>query len=145
MTMRKLDVPHTPVDLTAEQRSNLIKLRDYVAENVKIYEFNMTIRCMDHRLEGLSPISAQRASYADYVGWGPKAGISPDGDRSWLRYMKRFVPYFRCTEEIFLFDMDWPNSIPEAIARTDYLLEHGVPDFGGDYSTQFAPLREKHS
>ena len=143
MTMRKLDVPHTPVELTEQQRANLIKLRDYVAEKVDPQAFDMSAYCVDESGEDVDLRNHQCGTAACYMGWGPRAGINPEQFVVWDFYSKKFVSHPSSCEWRFLFSQNWPNSIPEAIARTDYLLEHGLPGF--TYRTQFAPLRETQS
>lgn len=76
---------------------------------------------------------------ACFAGHGPNAGIPPEEHENWDEYVKRVFlstkkdsspaclsPYFH-----WLFGAEWESSIPEAVKRAAYLLEHGeAPKFG---------------
>lgn len=142
--MKKLaDTKHLDPDLTAEQRTNLNRLADFLDRVSGTDEVNFDMTSFYNRRQvGVVTTEPCGAVYdcntiACAAGYGPYAGVDAEVGESWAGYCRRA---FGCDvvslehESMcmwqFLFDSVWrgfDNTRKGAAKRIRYLLEHGVP------------------
>jgi hypothetical protein len=142
-TFKKLSGPHQSWEGTEEQRSNLLKLADFLFQNSKALKetdrFNM--RFWNSKFQSMAEEFKGRFAEPSFscdscdavacaVGWGPTAGIEVKGNETWARYSERALGLEAFSSYHWVADCMWGgrDNTPEGAAyRAYYMLEHGVP------------------
>jgi hypothetical protein len=119
---------HLKIEVTEQQKANLLKLADYLEQPKLKAEFDME-RYSESNIYFKELFEENCGSVGCAIGHGPYAGIPKIPGEDWREYCIRVFTK-NDTDFDFLFDCCW-NSIDGTAAgvskRIRYFLEHGTP------------------
>lgn len=130
---------HITINLTEEQRGNLLYLAEYLDTGVTEMPFDMAHFRKDSVCIATSYVCGTSACA---VGHGPLIGISAIPGEDWHPYLKRVFSESRHAYN-WCFNGNWDdvdNTARGAAARIFYMLKHGVPENVRDQLSKRAPL-----
>jgi hypothetical protein len=124
--------------ITTAQRRNIARLTVFVRDSVPPPKFDIkTFHTASSGEQCQNPSEAKYScgSSACFLGYGPLAGMKPQGRESWYGYAQRFFASHEFGEAdgsmeryAFLFSVQHKNSKVAAIKRGAWLLTHGLPE-----------------
>lgn len=119
---------HKPLDITPEQRQNLITLaKGLLTIDVPGVEFNMSQFTNRSNVDEATDCGTAGCA----VGWAPFFGIEKSPMEEWYSFCRRSFGVSMTTQNgIFLFGTEWygvDNSKNGAAKRIIYALMYGVP------------------
>lgn len=110
---------------------NLKKLAEYLP-TVSQPRFSMRAYARDYHGDHLEPIAAECKTVGCALGYGPEAGLPPQGNEEWGDYCNRvFGLISHSAEWGWCFDQEWArvdNTPAGAAKRIMHLVEHGLPE-----------------
>ena len=130
---------HIEIWITAEQRSNLERLADYLSALPDTCgKFDMATYCEGavnayDAVEAAEALAASCDTVACAAGHGPSAGVAAEDGEAWDTYVGRAFGADDREDKLYIwiFAPEWEvidNTANGAAARIRYFLEHGLPE-----------------